>query len=132
ASTFAFAVAQRRREFGLLRVAGATPGQLRRMVFAEALVVGVLASATGCLLGAYGAPRLADRVADGGLAPRGFTIGDHIWPYHLAFWTGLCVALCGAAAASWRAGRTGPAQALREASADTATGGTMTLSPIHI
>ncbi|WP_445517775.1 ABC transporter permease [Streptomyces sp. NEAU-174] len=126
ASTFAFAVAQRRREFGLLRVAGATPGQLRRMVFAEALVVGVLASGTGCLLGAYGAPRLADRVADGGLAPRGFTIGDHIWPYHLAFWTGLCVALCGAAAASWRAGRTGPAQALREASADSTTGGTMT------
>ncbi|MEE4592923.1 FtsX-like permease family protein [Streptomyces sp. DSM 41524] len=126
ASTFAFAVAQRRREFGLLRVAGATPGQVRRMVFAEALVVGVLASATGCLLGAYGAPRLAHRVADGGLAPRWFTIGDHIWPYHLAFWTGLCVALCGAAAASWRAGRTGPAQALREASADTTTGGTMT------
>ncbi|MGW5697726.1 FtsX-like permease family protein, partial [Streptomyces asiaticus] len=74
ASTFAFAVAQRRREFGLLRVAGATPGQLRRMVLAEALVVGVLASATGCLLGAYGAPRLARRVADGGLAPRWFTI----------------------------------------------------------
>ncbi|MBP8537818.1 FtsX-like permease family protein [Streptomyces sp. MK37H] len=126
ASTFAFAVAQRRREFGLLRVAGATPGQIRRMVFAEALVVGVLASATGCLLGAYGAPRLAGRVVDGGLAPRWFTIGDHIWPYHLAFWTGLFVALCGAAAASWRAGRTGPAQALREASADTTTGGTMT------
>ncbi|NDZ90553.1 ABC transporter permease, partial [Streptomyces sp. SID10115] len=31
ASTFAFAVAQRRREFGLLRTAGATPGQIRRM-----------------------------------------------------------------------------------------------------
>lgn len=45
ASTFAFAVAQRRREFGLLRTAGATPGQIRRMVVAEALVVGVLASA---------------------------------------------------------------------------------------
>ncbi|WP_275559064.1 ABC transporter permease [Streptomyces sp. 5-6(2022)] len=126
ASTFAFAVAQRRREFGLLRVAGATPGQIRRMVFAEALVVGVFASATGCLLGAYGAPRLADRVVDGGLAPRWFTIGDHIWPYHLAFWTGLSVALCGAAAASWRAGRTRPAQALREASADSGPGGTMT------
>lgn len=121
ASTFAFAVAQRRREFGLLRTAGATPGQLRRMVFAEALMVGVLASATGCLLGAYGAPRLARWVVDGGLAPGWFTIGDRIWPYHLAFWTGLSVALCGVAAASWRAGRTGPAQALREASVDTGT-----------
>ncbi|MBO3676512.1 FtsX-like permease family protein [Streptomyces sp. NEAU-YJ-81] len=121
ASTFAFAVAQRRRELGLLRTAGATPGQIRRMVFAEALVVGVLASATGCLIGAYGAPRLADWVVDGGLAPSWFTIGDHTWPYHMAFWTGLLIALCGAAAASWRAGRTGPAQTLREASVDNGT-----------
>ncbi|WP_037682761.1 FtsX-like permease family protein [Streptomyces griseus] len=118
ASTFAFAVAQRRREFGLLRTAGATPGQLRRMVLAEALFVGVLASAAGCVLGAYGAPVLAGQVVDGGLAPAWFRIGDAVWPYHLAFWTGLLVALCGAVAASWRAGRTGPAQALREASVD--------------
>ncbi|MEV6004436.1 FtsX-like permease family protein [Streptomyces griseomycini] len=119
ASTFAFAVAQRRREFGLLRTAGATPGQIRRTVFAEAALVGVLASAAGCVLGAHGAPVLVERVVDGGLAPSWFTVGDHTWPYHAAFWTGLLVALCGAVAASWRAGRTGPAQALREASADT-------------
>ncbi|WP_217143330.1 FtsX-like permease family protein [Streptomyces sp. AC627_RSS907] len=118
ASTFAFAVAQRRREFGLLRTAGATPGQVRRMVLTEALVVGVLASAAGCLLGSYGAPRLAAWVVDEGLAPSWFAIGDHTWPYHTAFWTGLLVALCGAVAASWRAGRTGPVEALREASVD--------------
>ncbi|MFF4060408.1 ABC transporter permease [Streptomyces sp. NPDC001668] len=118
ASTFAFAVTQRRREFGLLRTAGATPGQIRRTVCAEALLVGVLASASGCALGAYGAPRLAARVVDAGLAPDWFTIGDATWPYHVAFWTGLLVALLGVIAASWRAGRTGPAQALREASVD--------------
>ncbi|MDQ0952645.1 putative ABC transport system permease protein [Streptomyces phaeochromogenes] len=119
ASTFAFAVAQRRREFGLLRTAGATPGQIRRMVVSEALVVGVLASAAGCVLGSYGAPRLAEWAVDESLAPRWFAIGDHTWPYHMAFWTGLFVALCGVVAASWRAGRTGPAEALREASVDT-------------
>ncbi|MGW2353121.1 ABC transporter permease [Actinacidiphila glaucinigra] len=119
ASTFAFAVAQRRREFGLLRTAGATPGQLSRMVLAESLLVGALASAAGCALGGYGAPWLAATVVDGGLAPVWFTVGDHTWPYHAAFWTGLLVALAGAAAASWRAGRTGPAQALREVSVDT-------------
>ncbi|MEU3527835.1 ABC transporter permease [Streptomyces sp. NPDC038707] len=119
ASTFAFAVAQRRREFGLLRTAGATPGQIRRMVFAEALVVGVLASAAGCVLGSFGAPRLGQWVVDGGLAPAWFRIGDYTWPYLMAFWTGLLVALCGVVAASWRAGRTGPTEALRGAAVDT-------------
>ncbi|MDQ0909217.1 putative ABC transport system permease protein [Streptomyces canus] len=118
ASTFAFAVAQRRREFGLLRTAGATPGQIRRTVCAEALLVGVLASATGCVVGAYGAPHVAEWAVDVGLAPGWFTIGDSKWPYHMAFWTGLLVALLGVIAASWRAGRVGPTQALREASVD--------------
>ncbi|MGW7338013.1 FtsX-like permease family protein [Streptomyces sp. NPDC054808] len=121
ASTFAFAVAQRRREFGLLRTAGATPGQLRRMVLTEALGVGALASGAGCVLGAYAAPLLAAHVVDRGLAPAWFTIGDPTWPYHLAFWTGLGVALSGATAAAWRAGRTAPVEALREASVDTGT-----------
>ncbi|MEU6139298.1 FtsX-like permease family protein [Streptomyces sp. NPDC047081] len=118
ASTFAFAVAQRRREFGLLRTVGATPGQIRRTVCAEALLIGTLASAAGCALGGYAAPHLASRVVDGGLAPAWFRIGASTWPYHLAFWTGLLVSLCGAATASWRAGRTPPTQALREASVD--------------
>ncbi|MEU5594196.1 ABC transporter permease [Streptomyces sp. NPDC020298] len=118
ASTFAFCVTLRRREFGLLRAVGATAGQIRRTVLAEALTVGVLASTTGCAAGAYAAPWLAGRVVDEGLAPRWFTIGDPVWPYHLAFWTGLLVAVCGALAASRRAGRNGPLQALREASVD--------------
>ncbi|MER5928817.1 ABC transporter permease [Streptomyces sp. NPDC002054] len=119
ASTFAFAVAQRRKEFALLRTAGATPPQIRRTVLAEAVLVGTLASAAGCLLGAAGAPVLARRLAEEGIAPRWFAIGDHIWPYHLAFWTGLLVALAGAATASWRAGRVGPVEALRAAAVET-------------
>ena len=118
ASAFAFAVAQRRREFGLLRTVGATPGQIRRTVLTEALLVGVLASAAGCAMGSYGAPWLAERVVESGIAPAWFRIGDHAWPYQVAFWTGLLVALCGATAASWRAGRTAPTRALREATAD--------------
>ncbi|KOX16186.1 MULTISPECIES: ABC transporter permease [unclassified Streptomyces] len=118
ASTFAFAVALRRREFGLLRTAGATPGQVRRLVLAEAAVLGVLASATGCALGALGAPLLARTLVDGGLAPAWFTIGGASWPYHAAFWTGVTVALAGALAAARRAGRTGPAAALRDADVD--------------
>lgn len=121
ASTFSFAVAQRRREFGLLRMAGATPGQVRRLVYAEAALVGVLASATGCRLGMSGAPRLASWLVGEGLAPRWFAIGDQTWPLHTAFWTGLAVALAGAVAAAHRAGRVRPAEALRDAAVDSGT-----------
>ncbi|MFD6415875.1 FtsX-like permease family protein [Streptomyces sp. NPDC060194] len=119
ASTFAFAVALRRREFALLRLAGATAGQVRRTVTAEAAVVGALAAAAGCGLGALGAPELARLLVDGGIAPRWFAItGAHTWPYHLAFWTGLSVSLLASYAAARRAGRTGAAEAMREASLD--------------
>ncbi|MEU0369052.1 FtsX-like permease family protein [Streptomyces sp. NPDC006283] len=120
ASTFAFAVALRRREFGLLRTAGATPGQVRRLLLAESLVVGALASAAGCALGGRGAPMLAGALVDGEVAPEWFAIREGIsWPFHVAFWTGLLVALAGVWAASRRAGRIGPAEALREADVDT-------------
>ncbi|MFJ6855951.1 FtsX-like permease family protein [Streptomyces sp. NPDC091271] len=118
ASTFSFAVAQRRREFGLLRTAGATPGQVRRTVVVEALVIGALASAAGCLLGDAAAPVLAGRLAEGGFAPAWFAIGDATWPMHTAFWTGLAVALAGAAVSSHRAGRIRPVEALRDAAVD--------------
>ncbi|WP_328791956.1 ABC transporter permease [Streptomyces sp. NBC_00273] len=121
ASTFAFAVAQRRKEFALLRTAGATPGQIRRTVVAEALLLGVVASAAGCLLGAYGAPVFVSYLVDEGFAPRWFAVGDATWPFHAAFWTGLLVALAGVVAASWRAGRVAPSEALREAAHETRT-----------
>lgn len=127
ASTFSYGVAQRRREFGLLRTAGATPGQVRRLVYAEAVLVGVLASAAGCRLGLSGAPRLASWMAGEGMAPRWFAIGDQAWPLHAAFWTGLAVALAGAVTAAHRAGRTGPVEALRESAVDS---GSMPLSRI--
>ncbi|MEU9300880.1 ABC transporter permease [Streptomyces sp. NPDC048269] len=119
ASTFAFAVAQRRKEFALLRTAGATPRQIRRTVFAEALLLGAVASAAGCVLGAYGAPVLAAYTVEAGIAPHWFAIGDATWPFHLAFWTGLFVCMAGVVAASWRAGRVGPVEALREAAVET-------------
>ncbi|MEH0520447.1 ABC transporter permease [Streptomyces stelliscabiei] len=120
ASTFAFVVALRRREFGLLRMAGATPGQVRRLLLGEALAVGVVASGAGCALGTWGAPVLVRELVDGGVAPTWFAVPDAVvWPYHVAFWTGVSVALAGAWAAARRAGRIGPAEALREASVDT-------------
>ncbi|WP_407837402.1 FtsX-like permease family protein [Streptomyces sp. DSM 116496] len=118
ASTFSYAVAARRRELGLLRLAGSTPGQLRRLVMTEAAAVGLAGSAAGIVLGRAGAPLMARWTVAQGLAPAGYAIGDQTWPLHTAFWTGLLVALSGAYAASRRAGRVGPLEALREAVTD--------------
>ncbi len=118
ASTFSYAVAGRRREFGLLRTAGATPGQIRRTVLAESVLVGVAASAAGALLGAGGAPLLVRRMTDAGLAPSWFALGDPSWPLHTAFWTGVSVATAAALVSCHRAGRTAPTEALREAAVD--------------
>ncbi|MCX5296081.1 FtsX-like permease family protein [Streptomyces sp. NBC_00193] len=118
ASTFSYAVAARRRELGLLRLAGSTPGQLRRLVMTEAAAVGLAGSAAGIVLGRAGAPLMARWTVTQGLAPAGYAIGDQTWPLHTAFWTGLLVALSGAYAASRRAGRVGPLEALREAVTD--------------
>ncbi|ARX85363.1 ABC transporter permease [Streptomyces alboflavus] len=126
ASTFAFVVALRRREFGLLRAAGASRGQVRRWLLAEALAVGAAASAAGCVIGAWAAPGLARALVDAEVAPPWFTVDGGPggfawtwWPYQLAFWTGLLVALAGSWSAARRAGRVSPVEALREASLDT-------------
>ncbi|MCX4989427.1 MULTISPECIES: FtsX-like permease family protein [unclassified Streptomyces] len=120
ASTFAFVVALRRREFGLLRLVGALPGQVRRTVLGEALAVGLTASAAGCALGGREAPLLVRSLVDGGVAPPWFALRDGTyWPYEVAFCTGVSVALAGAWASARRAGRTGPLESLREASVDT-------------
>ncbi|MFD4126167.1 FtsX-like permease family protein [Streptomyces globisporus] len=118
ASTFSYAVAQRRREFGMLRTAGATPGQIRRTVLAESVLVGVAASAAGTLLGARGAPLLVRRMTEAGLTPSWFALGDPSWPLHTAFWTGVSVATAAALVSCHRAGRTAPTEALREAAVD--------------
>ncbi|MFE9048063.1 FtsX-like permease family protein [Streptomyces rubiginosohelvolus] len=118
ASTFSYAVAGRRREFGLLRIAGATPGQIRRTVLAESVLIGVAASAAGTLLGAGGAPLLVRRMTEAGLAPSWFALGDPSWPLHTAFWTGVSVATAAALVSCHRAGRTAPTEALREAAVD--------------
>ncbi|WP_028061093.1 ABC transporter permease [Candidatus Solirubrobacter pratensis] len=58
-NTFSVTVAQRTKEFALLRVIGASRGQLLRSVLIETLVVGVVASVLGVLAGVALAPGLA-------------------------------------------------------------------------
>ncbi|MYX45166.1 FtsX-like permease family protein [Streptomyces sp. SID89] len=126
-ATFAFVVDQRRRELALFRSIGATPGQVRRMVITEALLLAAFASAVGCAIGSQGTAPLQHFMIDQGIAPGWFEIG-FVWPpLIIAFAVGLFTALVGTAAVSWKAGRVKPAEALREA-----TGKRRVLAPFRI
>ncbi|TDD62834.1 ABC transporter permease [Kribbella antibiotica] len=120
ASTFAFAVASRRQELGLLRLIGATPRQVRRMIIGEALVVAVAASLTGALLAQLATPLLLSQASYTELAPVKLEPASPWVPLAIAVGIGLVVAMLGARSAARRAGRVGPIDALREASLESA------------
>ncbi|MFG6200306.1 FtsX-like permease family protein [Nonomuraea sp. JJY05] len=118
ASTFAFGVAQRRRELGLLRMVGATPRQMRALMHGEALVIGVAAAAVGVAVGTACAPGFGQTLVDLGFQPRSFTVEIRLWPMLACFAAGLAVAQLGVWAASRRAAKMAPLEALREAAVD--------------
>ncbi|HEY0001498.1 MAG TPA: FtsX-like permease family protein [Actinoplanes sp.] len=118
ASTFALAVAQRRRELALLRTIGATPRQVGRMLRREALTVGAAGSVLGTALGAALAPVLGRVLVDAGMEPSTYTVRFVTWPIAAALLLGPVVAGIGVSVAAWRAGRIRPLEALREAEVD--------------
>ena len=66
-NTFTVTVAQRTKEFALLRVLGASRAQILRSVLIETFAVGVVASILGVLAGLVVAPGLAALLAAGGI-----------------------------------------------------------------
>ena len=118
AGTFALSVAQRRRELALLRVIGARRRQIRRLVHCEALLVGVLASVTGCAISLVTGPLCGRWLASHGVVPGGFTVPIAWWALLIAAMTGMVTAMIGVAVSSVRAGVVSPADALREAASE--------------
>ncbi|MFJ9443513.1 FtsX-like permease family protein [Kitasatospora sp. NPDC101235] len=114
ASMLVLATGLRRRELGLLRTFGATPGQLRRMLLGEAAVVGLLGSAAGCLAGLAAAPLLRDALLRLDVAPPGLAVRVTAWPLLTATAIGVGVSVLGAWAASRPAVRVAPLEALHE------------------
>jgi len=118
ASTSALNAYQRRRELALLRALGATPRQVRRLLLGEALVVGTVAAVLGAVAGATAAPAFGDLLVRASLEPAGFEPRPSPLALVPAVVTGIVVAVLGAWAASRRAGRVRPIEALREAVVD--------------
>ena len=98
-ATFAFAVEQRTRELALLRLVGATPRQIRRMVLAESVPCSAAAAAVvGCAGGCLGAGVLNRWMIAHGVAPAWFRIGVNPVALVIAFTLSVAAALIGAAA----------------------------------
>ncbi|HEY3140602.1 MAG TPA: ABC transporter permease, partial [Acidimicrobiales bacterium] len=111
-NSFSIIVAQRTREMALLRAIGASRGQVRRAVLAEAIVVGLIGSAAGFLLGLGVATALRGLMdIDGSLA---------ILPTSIltAMFCGLFVTLASALIPARRASKVPPVAAMRDAAID--------------
>lgn len=121
ANTFNIVVAQRTRELALLRAAGATGRQVRRLLRGEALVVGVVGSAAGTVLGIGAAAALRGLLSGVGAdLPSGPAVirpGSML----LSFAIGVGVTTLASIAPSRRAGRVSPLEAMRTAATITVT-----------
>ncbi len=114
-STFGFVVATRRRQIGLLRLVGATPRQVRRMVLGESAVVAALAAAVGCVLGTMAGPAFLAVLRWKGLTTLDLTLPTPWLAWSIAGPAGMVVALLGAWRSSKRASRVSPLAVFQEA-----------------
>jgi putative ABC transport system permease protein len=115
ASTMGLSIQQREREIALLRAVAATPGQIRRMILWEALIVAVLASAAGVFPGAVLGREVTDGLIDHHIAPSYLSVHAGWLPISGAIGGGIAAALLAVWAASRRAARVAPTLALADA-----------------
>ncbi|WP_432942814.1 FtsX-like permease family protein [Kribbella sp. CA-253562] len=111
-TTFGFAVAQRRRELGLLRLIGAQRGRLRLMLLLEATLLGLLGTAVGVPVGLLGTWAQSTLLIEVGMLPPWFEapwVQGTVW---VAAFVGVGTAVVGASAAAWRASRVSALEAI--------------------
>ncbi|GAB3440920.1 hypothetical protein GCM10027570_06680 [Streptomonospora sediminis] len=120
-SAFAFSVAQRQREFALLRTLGAPPARIAASVYAEALLVAAAGGALGCVLGAAVAEALFTAMHAMGMVPGRPEVRYEPGAAVIAFGAGAVVASAGVFGPARRIRRIRPIEALREASVDSRT-----------
>ncbi|MBB5930027.1 ABC transporter permease [Streptomyces echinatus] len=116
--TFALTVQQRHRELAVLRAIAATPGQIRKLLGREALIVGAAAGTAGALLGLLLGSWLHSRFVALGAVPETLEHTVSVFPPLAALAATLLGAWAAARIASRRIVRIRPAEALAEARAE--------------
>jgi len=115
-NTFSMVIAQRRREFALLRAVGARSGQIIRSVIAEATIVGSVSSALGIGFGILLAIGLRKLLAVLTFDLPGDDLVIATRTILVAIFVGVVVTVVSVIVPAWRTTRIAPTEALRESS----------------
>ncbi|TDC84789.1 FtsX-like permease family protein [Actinomadura sp. 7K507] len=115
AGTVGLSIRQRERETALLRAVGATPGQLRRMILAETMILAVAATALACWPAPWFGQWLLKAFVHGGVVSDAVAFRSGAFPLIAGAGLALTAALGAAFMAAHQAARTRPAEALAEA-----------------
>jgi putative ABC transport system permease protein len=118
AGTMALIIQQREHEVALLRAIGATPGQVRRMISWEAVIISLVASGAGVVPGALLGQALARGFVRHSIAPPSFTVTASWLPASVAVGSTVAVALFAVLSAGRRAARVAPTRALADAAVE--------------
>jgi putative ABC transport system permease protein len=116
ASTLALAAQHREREFALLRGIGTTPGQVRRMILGEALMVSLPAVVLGCLPGIFLGRFLFDQLSSHGVASPVIEFSQGWIPFAAGAGAAVLAAVGAALIAARKSAKIKPVEALVEAS----------------
>ncbi len=125
-NTLITVVVQKTREIGLLKAVGASSGTVMRLFVMQGLMVGVMGSVCGTMMGIgvvyyrNDILRLVSKISGQGLFPKEFyyfsELPAHIVTGDIIFIVVVSILLCtlGGVIPAWRAARLDPAKALRE------------------
>ena len=118
ASTMGLSIQQREREIALLRAVAATPGQIRRMITFEALIVGLVGAAAGIWPGMILGRELTEGLVEHGIAPPNLVASESWLPIAAAVGGAVLAALLAVLGAGRRAAKVSPTLALSDAAVE--------------
>lgn len=118
AGSATFAVTVRRREIVLLRTVGATPGQIRRMLYSEGLLTSLIAGLGGSIIAPLTAAALGVWLDDRGMMPSQYSLSFSPTAVLVGCGFAVTVGFAGTVPAALRAARIRPAEASRRGTAE--------------